>query len=135
METLSPAVVAVRRDHLVKVMGQRLTPLRVEKLETELHVHTVLAKANRQIVDTIRRSHLVVIPTHSTFAAQPHLEEIGQTLEEHLEIYDLILDRKKRAATQALEGHVRRALETNVKRLNQLGSLPDSLRPPFLQPA
>lgn len=134
MDVLDDEMVSVRRDHVDKAIGQRLTPLKFEKLEAELHVQVVLAKANAQMVETIRRSQLLVIPTHSTFAALPHTEELGRTLEEHLGIYDMILARKKRAAMQALEAHVKRALEPNVERLRRLGPLPDSLRPPFLLP-
>ncbi len=77
MDSLDPELVRKRRMHLEKSMTQKLTPLRLEGLETELHVQTVLAKANAQMIETIRRSQLLVIPTHSTFAAQPHVEELG----------------------------------------------------------
>ena len=135
MDHLDPALVAARREHLVSAMTQKLTPLRREKLETELHVHTVLAHANAQMVEAIRRSQLLVIPTHSTFASQPHVEELGRSLQEHLEIYDLIAAGKKKAAVRALEQHVRRALDPNLERLRMLRPLSDAQRPPFLIPA
>ena len=135
MDAVDIAPVIERRESLIKAMKQRLTPLRREKLETELHVHTVLAHANAQMVETIRRSQLVVIPTHSTFASQPHVEELGRTLDEHLAIYDLIIARKKKAATKALEEHVRGALEPNIARLRSLRPLSDAQRPSFLIPA
>jgi DNA-binding GntR family transcriptional regulator len=135
MDSLPPDAVATRREHVRKALEQKITPVRIEKLEIELHVQTVLADANRHIVETVRRTQLIVIPTHSTFASHQRVRELGRTLEEHLEIYDLILARKKHAATQALEGHVKRALEPNVERLHKLGPLPESLRPPFLIPA
>jgi DNA-binding GntR family transcriptional regulator len=132
METLDPAIVTTRRRHLERAVRQKLTPLRLEKLETELHAHTVLSNANPRMVDTIRRSQLFVIPTHSTFASQPHVEELGRTLEDHLEIYDLILKRQKKRAMQALEMHVRRALEPNVERIRQISGRPSLATPPFL---
>lgn len=134
MAALDLRLVRERRTHVQQAMARKLTPPRLEKLETELHVHTVLASANARMVEAIRRSQLLVIPTHSTFAAQTHVEELGQTLAEHIEIYDLVLAGRKRQAMRALEGHVRRALAPNVERLRRLGPLPDSVRPPFLLP-
>ena len=134
MDALPTDVVATRRAHTQKAMDQHLTPLRFEKLETELHVHTVLASANRQIVGAIRRSQLPVIPMHSTFAALPHADELDRALEEHLEIYDLVLASKKAAAMKALEVHVRRSLAPNIERLLNLGPVPAALRTPFLVP-
>lgn len=135
MDTLSDAFVEGKRRNLIKAREQTLTPLRLERLETELHVQTVLASANPQLVAAIHRSHLHVIATHSTFAALPHVEELRNTIEEHLEIYDLVIKRDKQGAKQALESHVKRALEPNVERLKRLEPLPDSIRPSFLVPA
>ena len=53
-------------------------------------------------------------------------------LAEHLAIYDLLLARKKQAAMAALKAHIGRSLEPNIERLKRIGSLPKSLRPPFL---
>ena len=135
MDSLGDAFVEARRRNLVKAREQTLTPLRLEKLETELHVHTVLAKANPQLVAAIHRSQMHVIATHSTFAAMPHVEELRRTIEEHLEIYDLVSRRDKEGARAALESHVKRALEPNIERLRRLDPLPDSVRPSFLVPA
>jgi DNA-binding GntR family transcriptional regulator len=135
MESLDGGVVEERRAHVEKALKQNFTPLRLEKLEMELHVATVLSNCNEQMAFAIRRNQMPVIATHSAFASYPHVEELGQTLEEHLEVYDLILKRKKRAAMLALSDHVKRALEPNLERLRNIGTLPDSLRPPFLIPA
>jgi DNA-binding GntR family transcriptional regulator len=99
-----------------------------------LHVQTVLARANAQMVESIRRSQLPLIPTHSTFAAEPHVQELRRTLEEHLTIYDLILAGDKKAAMRSRESHVKSALAPNVERLRHIGTLPEPLRPPFLLP-
>ena len=136
MDALDPADIAIRRDNLEKAIGQkRLVPLKTEKLETELHVLTVLARANPRMTETIRRSQLIVIPTHSTFSAQPHGEEVRHSLEEHLEIFNLILAGRRKQAITALEQHIRGALQPNVDRLESIGPLPDDRRPPFLIPA
>jgi DNA-binding GntR family transcriptional regulator len=134
MDALDPKVVIERRAHVEKAMEQKYTALRLEKLETELHVQTVLTRANAQMVASIRRSQLLLIPTHSTFAAEPHVEELRRMLEEHRAIYDLILAGNKDAAMRSLESHVKSALAPNVERLRHIGTLPESLLPPFLLP-
>jgi DNA-binding GntR family transcriptional regulator len=134
MEALDASLVEDRREHVEKAIRQKYTARRLETLERELHALTVLSNANPQIVEAIRHSQLLLIPTHSTFAAQPHVKELDRTLEEHLEIYDLILKRRKESAMRALETHVRLALEPNIERIRRLGRLPASARPPFLLP-
>src|SRR5579863_111083 len=134
MERMDLDQVRARRRRVAMAIGRTITPLRFEKLEIELHVHTVLAQANPQMVGAIHRSQLLVIPTHSTFAALPHAEELTRTLEEHARVFDLILAGQKKSAMKALAGHVRRALEPNIERLRHIGPLPESIRPPFLMP-
>lgn len=53
-------------------------------------------------------------------------------LAEHHKIYDLLLAGEKQAAMAALEAHIRRSLEPNIKRLKRIGSMPEALCPPFL---
>jgi DNA-binding GntR family transcriptional regulator len=132
MDSLDNGVVEERRAHVERALKLNFTPLRLEKLETELHVATVLSNCNEQMAFAIRRNQMPVIATHSAFASYPHVEELGRTLVEHLEVYDFILKRNKRAAMLALENHVKRALEPNLERLKNIGTLPESLRPPFL---
>ncbi|THD43332.1 MAG: GntR family transcriptional regulator [Bradyrhizobium sp.] len=132
MDKLDQKIVAQRRAHVVKAAKQRFTALRLERLESEFHVLTVLHCANEQMVDAIRRSQLPLIPTHSTFALTARDDELGRMLNDHLEIYDLILAGRKSAAMSALENHIRRGLNPNIERLRNIGGLPDTLRPPFL---
>ena len=53
-------------------------------------------------------------------------------LAEHLAIYDFLLAGDRQAAMAALDAHIRRSLEPNIERLKRIGSMPESLRPPFL---
>jgi DNA-binding GntR family transcriptional regulator len=135
MDALQPNVLEERRtNHQKAIASQKLTPLKLERLEAELHVQTVLARSNPQIVETIRRSQLVILAMHSTFAVLHNVEELRHALEEHLEIFDLLLQRKTSQAMLALEGHLRRSVEPNLERMRRLGGLPDSKRPAFLIP-
>jgi DNA-binding GntR family transcriptional regulator len=72
--------------------------------------------------------------THDTF--QRHLdEEVDLMLAEHLEIFDRLIAGDPSGASKALERHLKRSVETNVRRLGALGALPQSRRVPFLIPA
>ena len=56
-------------------------------------------------------------------------------LAEHLEVFDRLMTGDRDAASKALERHLMRSVETNVRRLGALGALPQSRRVPFLIPA
>ena len=136
METLSQAIVASRREHVKNAERRReRRPAKLERLEIELHVKTVLSCCNEELCETIRRNQLPLIATHSTFAGQHGPDEIETMLANHLAIFDHILARRKKSAMTTLEQHIRRSLEPNIERLRKLGPLPEDQRPPFLVPA
>jgi DNA-binding GntR family transcriptional regulator len=132
IETLSPAELRVKRERVKKAQHHHNAPRRLERLEVDLHGEVVLSCSNRQLRDAIERNALPLFATHSTFALIQDDEEIEMMLAEHHEIYDLLLAGEKRAAMAALEAHIRRSLEPNIKRLKRIGSMPEALRPPFL---
>ncbi len=132
MESLSPAELRAKRARVEKAQHHHNTPARLERLEVDLHGEVVLSCANQQLRDAIRRNALPLFATHSTFALIQEDEEIETMLAEHLTIYDFLLARDKRAAMATLKAHIRRSLEPNIERLKRIGSLPESLRPPFL---
>jgi DNA-binding GntR family transcriptional regulator len=132
MESLSPAELRAKRARVEKAQHHHNTPARLERLEVDLHGEVVLSCANQQLRDAIRRNALPLFATHSTFALIQEDEEIETMLAEHLTIYDFLLARDKRAAMATLKAHIRRSLEPNIDRLKRIGSLPESLRPPFL---
>ena len=132
MESLSPAELRAKRARVEKAQHHHNAPARLERLEVDLHGEVVLSCANRQLRDAIRRNALPLFATHSTFALIQENEEIETMLAEHRTIYDFLLARDRRAAMTALKAHIRRSLEPNIERLKRIGSLPESLRPPFL---
>jgi DNA-binding GntR family transcriptional regulator len=132
METLSPADLRMKRGRVEKAQHHHNAPSRLERLEVDLHGEVVLSCANQQLRDAIRRNALPLFATHSTFALIQEDEEIETMLAEHRAIYDFLLARDRRAAMAALKAHIRRSLEPNIERLKRIGSLPESLRPPFL---
>ena len=131
MGSLSPAELRAKRAR-VKAQRHHNTPARLERLEVDLHGEVVLSCTNRQLRDAIRRNAHPLFATHSTFELIQEAEEIETMLAEHLAVYDFLLARDKRAAMAALKAHIRRSLEPNIERLKRIGSLPESLRPPYL---
>ena len=110
-------------------------PAVLEQLERDLHTHIILDHCpNQQLRETIRRSQLPVIATHSTFAALQKHSEISTMIAEHLEIFDLLLSGKGRKAAAVLEAHLRRSLGSQVNLLLHLRPLPGESLPPYLSP-
>jgi DNA-binding GntR family transcriptional regulator len=134
MDRLSQPFIAARRDRLRRARRHPSKAANRERLELDLHVDIVLDCSSDELRQAIRRSQLLLIPTHSTFARLQYPEEIETMFEEHLAIFDLVLAGRKRQATAALEAHIRRSLDPNLARLKRLGSLPDDLRQSFLIP-
>ncbi len=107
-------------------------PLERERLEADLHVHTLAPCPNTILLDAVRRSQRILIATHSAFANYQHREEISQMASEHILIYEALVDGDINVAASILEAHLRRSLKPNLEILQRLGALPEELRPPFL---
>ncbi len=123
---------AAKRERVATTQAGRRTPARMERLEHDLHVDTVLRCPNGQLRDAIHRSQLPLIAIHDTFQLFLDDAEIETMLGEHLAVYDRLIAGDAAGAMQALEAHLRRSLEPNVTRLRQLGPLPADRRVPFL---
>ena len=123
-----------KRDHAEKSARRRLRPRDLERLERDLHVDIILKCHNRQLRETIRRSQLPIIATHSTFEREQDPHEIETMVGEHIAILGAIRDGRRATAMAALEAHLRRSLEPNIELLRKLGPLGDGRRPPYLVP-
>jgi DNA-binding GntR family transcriptional regulator len=118
-----------KRERILAVQAGRRTPARLERLEHDLHVDTVLRCANSQLREAIHRSQLPLIAMHDTYQIHPDTEEM---LVEHLAVFECLIDGDSRAAQEALEHHLRRSLGPNKQRL-ATGERLAPLRPvPFL---
>lgn len=132
IDVLSPDELLVKRARLEKAGHRRNPPERLERLERDLHVDVVLACANGQLRDTLKRNALPLIATHSAFSGADYGDEIETMLSEHRRVYDALIAGKKRQAMEVLEAHIRRSLVPNIARLEKLGELPPALSRPFL---
>ncbi len=108
------------------------TPAKLERLERDLHIDTVLRCTNSRLTDAIKRSQLPLLATHDIFQRHHDAEEVEMMLSEHLAVFrHLIADQPEKART-ALERHLKRSVESNVGRLGALGPLPEARRVSYL---
>jgi DNA-binding GntR family transcriptional regulator len=129
---LDRADLNAKRERVRRARAGRPSPAKLEKLERDLHIDTVLKRPNAQLGDAIKRSQLPLLATHDTFQRHLDIEEVDMMLGEHGRIFELLIAGDRRGAGQALEDHLKRSVETNVRQLGMLGALPASRRVPFL---
>jgi DNA-binding GntR family transcriptional regulator len=134
IDELDPVQLRKIRERTARARISRPPPQRLEQLEKTLHVDIVLRCHNQQLRETIRRSQLPILATHSTFERFQNRGEITTMLSEHLTIIDSLLAGKGKRAVKALEGHLQRSMEPNIGLLHHLGPLPDEHRLPYLIP-
>jgi len=134
MPRLDAAELRAAQGRITAVRKGRFTAAKLERLERDLHIDTVLQCPNTQLRDAIRRSELPLIATHDTFQRHLDAEEIRIMLDEHATVFDHLLAGRPNEAGRALEAHLRRSMVTNVRRLEALGPLPEPRRFPFLIP-
>ena len=126
--------IAVKLKRTQTAQSRRLEPRELERLERDLHVDIVLRCDNRQLRETIRRSQLPIIATHSTFEHGPDSHSIEAMLAEHIAILSALVAGRPAEAMTALEAHLRRSLPPIIELLRKLGPLPEDRRPPYLVP-
>ncbi len=111
--------------------GQR-TPAKLERLERDLHIDTVLRCTNSRLSEAIRRSQLPLLATHDIFQRHHDAAEVETMLAEHLAVFRHLVAGAPEKARAALHRHLKRSVEPNVRRLGGLGPLPESRRVPYL---
>jgi DNA-binding GntR family transcriptional regulator len=129
---LKPGEILDRLKRIKAAKQHAMLPMERERLEADLHVHTLAPCPNTILLDAVRRSQRILIATHSAFADYQHREEISLMASEHILIYEALADNDINVAASILEAHLRRSLKPNLDILHRLGALPEGLRPPFL---
>ncbi|WEK51434.1 MAG: GntR family transcriptional regulator [Candidatus Kaistia colombiensis] len=118
-----------KRERILGVQSGRRDAGRLERLEHDLHVDTVLKCDNHQLHLAIHRSQLPLIAMHDTFLMHPDTDEM---LAEHLEVFDCLIAGEPRKAQRALEQHLKRSLGPNMERLSSRERLAPIRPVPFL---
>ena len=121
-----------RLERLKTARKGAIQPLELERLEADLHIHTLAPCSNDILLNAVRRSQRILIATHSTFVDYQSPEDITLMASEHGLIYEALLGNDPNLAASVLESHLRRSLKPNLGMLQRLAPLPDRLRPPYL---
>ena len=121
-----------KRERLNRIGSGRRRPAMLERVERDLHIDVVGRCDNALLRETVRRSQLTLIATHTTFHRYQHDEEIVTMAAEHGVIFDRLIAGRVAPAAAALEAHLRRSLEPNIALLSVLGPLPPESCPPYL---
>jgi len=132
LDDTDPTFVRDKLKRLMDVDPRRMTPPQAEELEGDIHVDIILRCRNERLRDTIRRSQLPIIATHSTFERLQNEDELRLMAAEHAEILTNIIKGRRKAAMKSLEHHLRRSLEPNIALLERLDRLPEKYRRPYL---
>ena len=123
-----------KRDRVAAMQAERTLPEKLERIERDLHIEIMGRCDNALLFETVRRSQLPLIATHSTFGHYHRDEEIATMLSEHLTILDRLIAGDIDAAARELETHIRRSLQPSIDMCLRLGPLPDEKRPIYLTP-
>ena len=129
---LKKAELLARRRRIAVITDGHPSAIQIEDIERDLHFKTLSHCPNPLLLETVRRSQLQLLATHSTFEHREHAEEIANMAKDHARVFDaLIVDDIKTAAFE-LEGHLRRAMQPNIELWSQIGDLPNVLSKPYL---
>ncbi|CAN7266087.1 GntR family transcriptional regulator [Devosia sp. LjRoot16] len=128
------AELTARRDRVMRAQGGDRGIMELEGIEQDLHIDTVARCNNRQLLQAVQRSQLLLIATHATFRSHRTGTEISTMLEEHRNIYDLLLDGDLDSACRMLETHLHRSMHPNIEMIARLGPMPEAARLPYLTP-
>lgn len=132
---VSAADLASRRDHLTALTEGSISPIKVERIEHDLHYLTLAHCDNPMLLATVRRSQLPLLATHWTFQQFQDPGEIDNLVAEHFAIFDYLIAGRLEDAAAMLEFHLRRSVEHNIELWRKLGALPDHLRQDYLIPS
>lgn len=121
-----------RRDHLTALAAGTVSPVKVERIEHDLHYLTLAGCENPLLLATVRRSQLPLLATHWTFQHFQDPGEISNLVVDHLAIFDQLIAGKLEGAAATLEHHLRRSVDHNIELWRKLGDLPDHLHKDYL---
>ncbi len=129
---LDPDDLRTRRDHLHALAEGVASPVKVERIEHDLHYLTLAACENPLLLATVRRSQLPLLATHWTFQHFQDPGEITNLVVDHLAIFERLIAGRLDAAAATLEHHLRRSVEHNIALWRKLGDLPPHLHRDYL---
>lgn len=132
MQNTDVTLIRSKRKKLETIEPASLTPPEAEQVERDIHVDIILRCTNQRLRDTIWRSQLPIIATHSTFERLLNPRELVLMVEDHAEILLAMERGKVRSAMRSMERHLRRSLIHNIALLDCLDKLPEKHQRPYL---
>jgi DNA-binding GntR family transcriptional regulator len=123
-----------KRERVISAKTKPQPPAKLERIERDLHIDIIAQCDNALLFETVRRSQLPLIATHSTFHSYHRDQEIAIMLSEHLAVLDHLIAGNIDAAAAVLEAHIKRSLQPNTENCLRLGPLPPEKRPVYLTP-
>jgi DNA-binding GntR family transcriptional regulator len=134
---LSRNHLAAARDQILRAQDKTLPdPEELNDIEMALHTDIVLNCTNRQMRTVLRNCQLPIIVTYGTVARRgdtsPYKSGIPETLAEHLNIIDLLLDGNAEEASKALEAHIRHGAKMSLPHFGGPLTLAPEIIPPYL---
>jgi len=129
---LTPAELKRRRGRLDLFESGTVQPTLVESLESDLHFDTLAPCPNPLVLDTVRRSQLPLLATHSSFHHRQDPQEIVTMVKEHRAVFSALLANDVDKAAVALERHLMRSVVPTTELQRHLADLPAELARPYL---
>lgn len=121
---LQRSELVARRARIAAIQDGHQSAAQVESVEMDLHLHTLSYCGNPLLLETVRRSQLPLLATHSTFEHRQHPAEIIHMASDHADVFDRLIAGDLDSAAAMLEAHLRRSVDPNIELWRQLEDLP-----------
>ena len=108
----------------------------MDVIENDLHETVLSYCPNPEILQALARTRILFVPTRDLFdpVLRIPLSLIADALQEHRQIYDLLLNGEIQTAADALRVHLQQADDRWLQRFNSAFHLPGVDIPPYLVP-
>jgi DNA-binding GntR family transcriptional regulator len=104
------------------------------EVEHDMHIELLSACPNREMMNVLERTHLLLIsnPYLFNFYVGVSRADLKDSLQQHLQVFNLLLQDDWEGAAHALCQHLHDACTTFLKRFEAVASQPASPMPPYM---
>ncbi len=128
------ALVDTARGRIAALRARGTPPSRddITALERDLHVNLVQACANKRMRETLHRSQLPLIATHTAFDRYLDTAEMHRVLDDHDAILTALAEGRERDAKRAMRAHLAQGLASTLAYMARDPVPPPGLVPPYM---
>lgn len=128
------ALIAAARDRIAALRASGTAPSRddITALERDLHVNLVQACANKRMRETLHRSQLPLIATHTAFDRYLDTAEMRRVLDDHDAILTALAAGRGKGAKRAMRAHLAQGLASTLAYMARDPVPPPGLVPPYM---